>query len=524
MRAIRLFLLLALLVPTAAHAEWREASSANFVVYADDSEKNVRRFSEQLELYHSAMEVLTGNELPVPSPSSRLTVFVVKNEREVRRLLGDGSRYVAGYYSPRAAGSIAVVPRVQAAGRGQPDMAMIVLLHEYAHHFMISSSTMAMPRWLSEGGAEFFASAEFPSAGGISLGMPARHRVGELLYAREVKAKDLLDPRAYSDGGRKGFDSFYGRSWLLYHYLTFDEGRRGQMQAYLRLLASGKGGLEAATEAFGDFSRLDRELDRYLQKRMYAFTFKPGQLDTGTISVRELDAAETAVMPLVIRSRNGVNSEQAAELVAEVRQVAEMFPDSPAVLAALAEAEFDAGENGRAIEAADKALALDGKRLNAYVQKGYALFRQANEADDLTAAYNSAMAPFTALNRIENDHPLPLIYYYRSFADRGEHPADLAVQGLERAVQLAPFDRGLRYDLAVYHLNADNFVEARYYLLPIAYDPHGGRASDGARRVVERIDAGIEGAGAGRELLTLLSSAQDRDDDEDVEDLPAEPE
>ena len=124
--------LLCLAFATPAKAEWREASSANFVVYADDDEKNIRRFSEQLELYHSAMETLTSRDVPPPSPSSRLTVFVVKNEREVRRLLGDGSRYVSGYYVPRASGSIAVVPRVK-TGRGDTDFAMIVLLHEYAH-------------------------------------------------------------------------------------------------------------------------------------------------------------------------------------------------------------------------------------------------------------------------------------------------------------------------------------------------------------------------------------------------------
>lgn len=506
-------LLIGLAIASPASAEWREASSANFVVYADDSEKNVRRFSEQLELYHSAMEFLTGADVPVPSPSSRLTVFVVKNDREVRRLMGNGARNVAGYYMPRASGSIAVVPRVQAA-RGETDFAMIVLLHEYAHHFMISSSTMAMPRWLSEDGAEFFASAEFPSSGGISIGMPARHRAGELFYAKEVKARELLDPHAYKDGMRKGFDSFYGRSWLLYHYLTFEKSRAGQMNSYIRLLAGGKDAATAAAEAFGDFDKLDRELDRYLQQRMYSFVLKPEQLNIGSIAVRQLDEAEAAVMPLVIRSRNGVNSEQALELVGEVRKVAERYPESAAVLAALAEAEFDAGENQNAIDAADKALALDASRPNAYVQKGYALFRQAEDAEDPAAAYKAAMAPFSALNRLENDHPLPLTHFFRSFVERGEKPSDLAVRGLERAVQLAPFDQGLRYNLATYHLQTGAFTEARYYLLPIAFNPHGGAVAENARIVIERIEAGAEGDDAAEQLMALLTAAEKAESEE----------
>ena len=43
--------LLALALPGAARAEWFEASSAHFVVYADDSQRDIRKFSEQLERY-----------------------------------------------------------------------------------------------------------------------------------------------------------------------------------------------------------------------------------------------------------------------------------------------------------------------------------------------------------------------------------------------------------------------------------------------------------------------------------------
>ncbi len=117
--------------------------------------------------------------------------------------------------------------------------------------------------------------------------------------------------------------------------------------------------------------------------------------------------------------------------------------------------------------------ALDPNRVNAYVQKGYALFRQASEADDPEVAYKAAVAPFLALNKIENDHPLPLIYYFHSFAERGQRPSDQAVRGLQRATELAPFDLGLRLDLAVYQINAGDLPQARASLLPLAYNPTG---------------------------------------------------
>jgi tetratricopeptide (TPR) repeat protein len=165
-----------------------------------------------------------------------------------------------------------------------------------------------------------------------------------------------------------------------------------------------------------------------------------------------------------------------------------LTPEEPAVLAALAEAEHDSGNEQAAIAAADAALAIDPNRVKAYVQKGLALFALAAEADDRDAAYRAAREPFLALNRIENDHPLPLIYFNRSFVERGVPPNENATQALERAAELAPFDLMLRLNLATQQLRAGKGGQARANLLPIAYSPHGGRMAEGARAVIDRID------------------------------------
>jgi tetratricopeptide (TPR) repeat protein len=107
---------------------------------------------------------------------------------------------------------------------------------------------------------------------------------------------------------------------------------------------------------------------------MLAVKFKPGDLQTGTISLRPLTRGEIAVMPVLMQSQRGVSREQAKALLPEARKVAAEFPTDPAVLAALAEAEFDAGEFTNAIAAANAALALDPARVNALLQKGKALF------------------------------------------------------------------------------------------------------------------------------------------------------
>lgn len=478
-----------------ARAEWLEVSSNHFVVYANDNVANARRVSEQLERYHAVLEFLLSARLATPSPSNRVTVFVVNGEQEVRRLYGEGAKYIGGFYLPRAGSSVAFVPRVK-AGTGVVDESMLVLLHEYAHHFMWTANTFAMPRWLSEGGAEFFASASFGDDGSMGIGRAANHRAGELLFAADVTAIQLLDPDAYEKG--KSYDAFYGKSWLLYHYLTFHAERKGQMQAYMRLLTDGKTMREAAVGAFGDLVVLEKDLDRYMnQRRIQMLKVNASVLPTGPVAIRPLRPGEAAMMPVRLRSRRGVTVEEAKALVPQARAIAARFPGDAAVLAALAEAEHDADNDALAVAAADAALAIDPGEVNAHVQKGLSLFRMAESGSEGDAAFNRARSAFLALNRIENDNPLPLVYNYRILLSQGRRPSPRAVEGLARAVDLAPFDMGLRMMLAMQQLRDGAPAAARAALTPVAFNPHGGSLAEAARKVLSRMDSDPKWDGAG---------------------------
>lgn len=476
-----------------AHARWRQATSENFVIYADDSAKDLERFATMLERFHSSLEFLTGLKTIPPSPSSRLTVYVVGGERAVRRLAGD-SDYIAGFYIPRASGSVAFVQDIRITNR-EPDFSMIVLLHEYAHHFFTSNQRFAAPRWQSEGSAEFFASARFDKDGTIEIGRPANHRAGELFYGEQVSIRELLDHDLYAARKNKGYDSFYGRAWLLYHYLTFSDTRVGQLAEYSRLTANGKPPLESAEEVFGDLDALDEELDDYLdQKRINMLVLQPEMISPAKVEVHELSDGMDDILPLQIRSKRGVTREEALKLLPEIREVATEYPDDAGVLAALAEAEVDAGNNAEAIAAADHAIAVDPSTKNAYVQKGYALFRMAAKAkpEAVDDAYKLAMEPFSALNHLENDHPLPLIYYYRSFAERGKEPSELARQALEKAASIAPFDQALAMNLAIMLASQGRIADARLHLVPVAGNPHGGELAQAASAYLARMASADE--------------------------------
>jgi hypothetical protein len=172
-----LALILTLLLPTAASATWREASTPHFVIYSEESAESLRAFATRLERFDGAMRLMRGMGDPPIGPSNRLTIYVVPNVGSVQRIAGRHAANVAGFYVPRASGTIAVVPR-SAGESGVFDMnAQTVLLHEYSHHFMMSEhATAAYPAWYIEGFAEFNATTEFNKDGSIGFGLPALHR------------------------------------------------------------------------------------------------------------------------------------------------------------------------------------------------------------------------------------------------------------------------------------------------------------------------------------------------------------
>lgn len=199
------------------------------------------------------------------------------------------------------------------------------------------------------------------------------------------------------------------------------------------------------------------------------------------------------MMPVIVRSRRGVDEKIASEVLAEARAIAGTYTNDANVQAALAEAEYDAGNDAEAIAAADRAIAADPKTENAYVQKGYALFRQARDSNDPTSAYAKAMGPFFRLNKLEPDHPLPLIYTYRSFQLRGIEPNENARHALERASIVAPFDLGLTFEVGTMLAKEGKIALARNFLQPVAASPHGGTVARIARSMIAQLDGKPEG-------------------------------
>jgi tetratricopeptide (TPR) repeat protein len=490
---ILLTVLLSISLPS--HAKWIEVSSRHFVVYSEAKPERVREFAERLERFDQTMRFVHRQPDPELGPANRLTVYVLSGQDQVAKLARSNS--VAGFYVARAGTSLAIVSEDFDGTRAGAE---VLLFHEYAHHFLNSNFSIGWPVWLGEGFAEFYSTTQIRKDGGVNIGLPAEARAYSLfqqLYQISVSKMLSLPVGARSND----VESMYARGWLLMHYLIFEPSRKGQLDAYLAGLGEGKPSAAAGVAAFGDLTKLDRETDIYLERNKFkAVTVPASAIKVDAITLRELSAGENAIMRLKIRSRRGVDAQQAAELALQMRAAAVPFANDAAVQAALAEAEFDTKNFDAALAAAERALAVAPEHIDALLYKGRSLARRAQQAgakDDET--WREIRKWFLSANRVDPEDPRPLIYFYESFAASGATPTANAVAGLNRALELAPQDKALRMQVALQSLVDGKVAQARQSLVLVAANAHAGELGTKAGAILEKLDQ--QGATAALELL-----------------------
>ena len=150
---------LAFALPVQAEAAWHEAKSRHFIIYADLKPDELRAYAERLERFDQAARKVRAMGDPPLTDSQRLTVFALRSEGAVARLASRGSG-VRGFYESRASGNFAFVPRRAGSSSVDWDLdAQEIFFHEYAHHLQLQFASVALPPWVIEGFAEFFATA-----------------------------------------------------------------------------------------------------------------------------------------------------------------------------------------------------------------------------------------------------------------------------------------------------------------------------------------------------------------------------
>jgi tetratricopeptide (TPR) repeat protein len=487
-----------------AQAAWIKAETSHFVIYADKSPEALRDFATKLEHFDSAVRIARAMPDEPPGPNNRLTVFVLRDVDAVQGLMHARGSGIAGLYSPRFSGSVSFVPDDTSDIRASSFTPQTVFFHEYSHHLMMQSLDEVLPKWLVEGFAEFYSTARFEKDGSVGFGIAPAHRA-YALDLRTLPLQDMLSGNFASNA--ENSEQIYGRGWLLTHYLAFNKERAGQLTAYVRGISSGLEPLEAARRAFGDLEILAKEVDRYRnRKRLDYVLVAADKLKVPQVTVTPLSAGEAAIMKLRLRTSYGVDKKTAPGIAADAAEVARDFPNDAAVWTELAEAELDADHPAAASTAAEKAIALDPKSVNAYLFAGLAEEKLA-EKDRSRANWSAIRARYLRANKIDPDDPEPLVRYYRSFGAEGIAPTRNAIDGLYLAADLVPQDHNLRL-LVARQLLLDNKLDAaRRELAPVGYNPHAGKTAEAAAKIVELIKAGDK-EGATRALEALMGARE----------------
>ncbi|WP_029935543.1 tetratricopeptide repeat protein [Sphingomonas sp. UNC305MFCol5.2] len=352
----------------------------------------------------------------------------------------------------------------------------------FARNWLLTHFPNAYPRWYVDGFGELFATIEVKGDGQISYGRAPEGYARVLNSVHGAPVKEVLtgDYPAKSSADSR-WTPFH--AWALAHMLFFDEARRPQLRAYLAEIAAGKAPAQAAA-AFGDLDQLQRDLAAWDNRKMpYERMTYPAERVAEPM-VRQLTEGEAAFVKgrLELGSRVALPSAARDAWLRDLRKDTARYPANLQAQLLLAEAECRSGNAPECLTASDRALATDPNNSDARAWRGSALLAQALAAPTAERAMRlkAARAEIARANRADPDNPLPLLAYYRSFAEAGEAPPDLAIEGLMKAVDTVPTAPGPRLLLGEAFVRRGNSAAARRALLPVA---------NGAYETPERVRA-----------------------------------
>ncbi|MGZ9099716.1 MAG: DUF1570 domain-containing protein [Brevundimonas sp.] len=480
----RLLLALALiaLTPATALAEWRRAESPHFIVYSDGTERTLRDYTAKLERFDGLLRTRFGGAQD--DDIRKLPVYLVADDRALRIALPTLPEGYAGYYSTSDNDIFAILIR------GRDDD---ILLHEYSHHFAAKNSNSEYPGWLSEGFAEYFATATVSAGGNATFGLPNPGRQYSLQRNRWLPMETVLRAKgSFEIEGRTGIDMYYAQSWALTHWLLRDTARAQNLSAYIAAVNGGRDPVEALQATFGITpEQLTEQLRAYLRGPMTYSKFDLPPL-TPEITVTTLSPAADAVLLRAVNAREpnpeGVDG---PALLATLRTTAARFPDDPLALVTLGRAERQWGDDAAAETALATALERQPDNVEGLLLMADILEERGDLATDEAEGVRQRRLAQGLLRRAFETDPTDYRVYAALARIRRaapDYPSDNDLQTWIRAVHYAPQVMSIRGDAAMAMLETGRYTDAVTLLTPIVNNPHGGPSAEWGRRMLEQIE------------------------------------
>jgi len=455
---------------------WLKAESEHFIAYSDGGERALRDFVTKLERFDQILRLRFG--VPHDRPTLRkLPIYLVARRSGLEAVAPGLSPGIAGFYTTNEEDIFAV------ALRNDGDE---TILHEYAHHFFFQHLNAPYPGWLTEGLAEYVMTVRIRDDEFV-LGTPNANRLSWVTNGDWISLDVLLARRFGQVEGSTNRATYYPLAWLLTHWFFADPARSQQLDAYLRLVASGVGPSEAMRQATGlTTAQLTQALVVYGRGNINASVF-PISYRPIEITIERLPGSAGDLILIGQRIKRPLSDEDRAASLVEVRRLAARWPEDPFALLILGHAELHMGDPavGEATLLRVLELAPDTDEALQYLATGR--MRQARETEDAEqrrSLLGQARGFLARAYRIDPDDYYTLLLIAETRQGEAGYPNDNDILTWEGAFDGAPQLPAVRLGYGQALIAAGRAPEALVVLTPLASSPHGGGAADAARALI----------------------------------------
>lgn len=470
-----------------AHAGWLRAESQRFIVYSDGTERNLRDFVQKLESYDRLLRFQSGLD-PEAAPDRKLPIYLVRNRSGLTRVWPGISDGIGGFYSPTEEDVYAIALNERGGGRNENPERMVgetILLHEYAHHFMLGNFGRLYPAWFVEGFADYYGNTEIEPEM-TYIGRHSNNRMAWLRAGTWLEMDEFLSQPRWKQNTLRG-GTYYPIAWLLTHWFMSDTARTAQLVEYLRLYGEGVESVEAMRQATGlTPQQLETRLKAYSRGAL-SYTGRPIPWPEAPMTVTALPESADDLLLLSLRLTRPLTDGQKEDTLAQVRRLAAQHPEDALALLTLGHAEAHFGD--RAAGEAVLTRLLEKEPDNVQALQFMATIRMAQAAEDgadKTALMGQARAFLSRAYQADDANFSTFLLLARSREGAPGYPNENDIATWELAQQLAPQLPSARLGLASALIAVDQQDRAVDLLLPLANNPHDRRNAFAARVLIAR--------------------------------------
>jgi tetratricopeptide (TPR) repeat protein len=456
-------ILMMLATATLAHGSWWRVAGGGFEVYTDASEsagvKVLERLREMQRIFQQQW----------PESRQPIRVLALRSEADYDAIK-PGATARAFFQSGGERDYIVLLA-------GDPDT-LRAACHEYVHA-VVHHTTVALPRWLEEGLADFYSTAAV-RRDQAHIGEPIAEHLSVLARLPWIDAGRLAaagkESAEYNRPDRAGL--FYAQSWALVHMLMLRPPWRDRMPQFLEKMVGGEPQETAFRGAFGKtMTEAVDELAGYLgQRKLQAGVLPLPAATTEAAHAERLSGPEGGLIAGEVALLGGLQS-RAAEIY---EKLAREFPDSPVAATGLATLRLQKDDYEGAKAMLTRALELGARDASTYLEYAM-LLRDTGAPREQVRLY---------LERSVDANPqLAEAQFLLGLLDAAEKRLPEAIARYEAATRAAPRQSSFWHALAMTYWEAGKHGEARQAAqraVDSAARPHEREAAQAALNLTSR--------------------------------------